>query len=72
MITLEITSWNKGLKVVSLIEAVKEFSTGSLISAKAEVERLLGGESVKLEFDSESKREQFKMIAQSLGANCSK
>jgi hypothetical protein len=53
MTTLTMTSWKKGLQTVSLIEAVKQHSTGSLIEAKAEVERLLAGEAVTLEFSSE-------------------
>lgn len=71
MTTLEVTAWEKGLQTVSLIEAVKEYSTGSLIRAKALVEKLLAGERVKLEFETEWKKEAFKTKAESLGAVCS-
>lgn len=67
MTTLEMTSWKKGLQTVSLIEAVKEFSTGSLVEAKALVEKLLAGEAVKLEFETESKRAKFQRRAESFG-----
>lgn len=68
MTTLDMVAWNKGLQAVSLIEAVKECSTGSLIRAKAEVERLLAGEVVVLHFESEGTKEEFKKRAEALGA----
>jgi len=68
MTKLTMTSWKKGLQTVSLIEAVKQYSTGSLIRAKAEVERLLAGESVSLEFSSESARDEFREKAEACGA----
>lgn len=40
MTKLVMISWKKGLRTVSLIDAVRGYSTGSLISARAEVERL--------------------------------
>jgi hypothetical protein len=62
-----MTSWKKGLQVISLTEAVKQYSTGSLIRAKAEVERLLAGELVTLEFESESAKNEFQGKAEELG-----
>lgn len=71
MTTLEMTSWKVGLQTVSLIKAVRQYSTGSLSRAKADVERLLTGETVSLQFDSESKKEQFRKEAEMLGVICS-
>jgi|EndMetStandDraft_4_1072995.scaffolds.fasta_scaffold295415_2 hypothetical protein len=68
MTTLTMISWKKGLKTVSLIEAVKQHSTGSLIRAKAEVERLLAGQPVTLEFASESAMNEFRRKAEEFGA----
>ena len=68
MTTLTMTSWKKGLQTVSLVEAVKQYSTGSLIRAKAEVERLLAGEAVTLQFASESASDEFRRKAEAFGA----
>lgn len=68
MTTLTMTSWKKGLQTVSLIEAVKLHSTGSLIRAKAEVELLLAGQSVTLEFASDAAKDEFRRKAEALGA----
>ena len=68
MTTLTMTAWKKGLQVISLTEAVKQYSTRSLIRAKAEVERLLAGEAVTLEFASESDKNEFRRRAEALGA----
>ncbi len=70
MMTLEITSWKKGLQTVSLIRAIKEYSTESLVRAKDEVERLLDGEAIRLEFQTAAARDEFKKKAESLGAIC--
>lgn len=53
MTTLHLTGWRSGLQTVSLTVAVKEYSTGSLVAAKREVERLLAGESIMLPFEAE-------------------
>ena len=68
MTTLTISTWKKGLLTVSLIEAVRECSTGSLRQAKVEVERLLAGEAVTLHFSSEAKRAEFRSRAEACGA----
>ena len=70
MTTLTMRSWKKGLQTVSLIEAVKEHSTGSLAQAKVEVERLLIGEAVTLEFLSETAKSEFKTKAETFGVIC--
>jgi len=70
MTTLTTRSWEKGLQTVSLIEAVKQHSTGSLAQAKVEVERLLVGEAVTLTFPSETAESEFKMKAETFGVIC--
>lgn len=67
MTKLVMISWKKGLRTVSLIDAVRGYSTGSLISARAEVERLLSGEAVTLEFASEGVRDEFRKKAEGYG-----
>jgi hypothetical protein len=67
-----MTGRKKGLETISLIQAVKEFSTNSsLADAKSDVERLIAGQTVKLKFENESKKEEFRMKAEGLGAICS-
>jgi hypothetical protein len=63
-------SWKKGLQTVSLIEAVRQHSTGSLAQAKVEVERLLVGEMVTLTFSSETAKSEFKTKAEAYGVIC--
>lgn len=67
MKTLELVGWKPGLQTVSLIEAVKIYSTGSLVKAKREVERLLAGETVLLNFESEEERTAFRAKAEGFG-----
>ena len=67
MIELTMISWQKGLKVFSLIDAIKTYSAGSLSAAKMEVEKFLSGQKIILKFDSEEKLEAFKKIATTLG-----
>ena len=64
---LVMISWKTGTQVVSLIEAVKEYSTGSLIKAKADVERLLSGHPVTLRFATETAMEEFRWKAEGFG-----
>lgn len=68
MTTLRMVSWKEGLQVVSLIKEVRDFSTGSLASAKQEVERLHGGQSVILHFSDGEKKKEFRKMAELLGA----
>jgi len=71
MTSITMTGWRRGLQTVSLTQLVRQYSTGSLIRAKAEVERLLDGESVTLKFASDEKKAEFKEKAEALGAICS-
>jgi len=64
---LELVSWKKGLETVYLIEAVRNYSTGSLTGAKEVVERFLGGECVKLTFRDRVQLEAFSTEAEKLG-----
>jgi hypothetical protein len=59
--------WKSGIQTVSLIDAVKQYSTGSLVLAKAEVERFLAGEVVILKFNSELEKARFRKEAEKLG-----
>jgi hypothetical protein len=68
MSALRMVSWKEGLQVVSLIKDVRDFSTGSLASAKEEVERLLDGQSVTLHFSDGDKKKEFRRRAELLGA----
>ncbi|GLR11373.1 hypothetical protein GCM10007907_01630 [Chitinimonas prasina] len=67
MTELTMLSWKHGLQTVSLIKAVKQYSTGSLVKAKGEIERLLAGEAVVLSFASEALRNEFQAKAESYG-----
>lgn len=67
MTILTMKSWRKDIQVVSLVKAVKDFSTGSLIQSKAAVERLLTGKPVTLTFSSEMAKDEFKRTAETLG-----
>jgi hypothetical protein len=67
MTHLVMMSWRKGLQTVSLIEAVKQYSTGSLARAKADVDRFLTGEPTTLEFPTEAARDEFKLKAEQYG-----
>jgi len=68
MRTLRLTGWKPGLRTVSLIEAVRHCSTGSLASAKQAVEELLAGEEVTLTFANDSVRSEFLRRAEACGA----
>ena len=68
MTTLRLVGWNKGIRSVSLVVAIKEHSTGSLSEAKRLVERLMAGDEVTLAFSDESTRHTFSVLAEELGA----
>lgn len=68
MSTIRLVGWTKGVKSVSLIEAVSTYSTGSLISAKKLVDSLLDGECVTLNFSDINQKDQFRVLAESYGA----
>ena len=67
MTFLDLTGWRPGLNTVALIEAIKLCRSRSLASAKRDVERLLDGETIRLEFDTEEEKEAFRMKAEGLG-----
>jgi hypothetical protein len=70
MKTLQLTGWNEGMMAVSLIRALKDHAHLPLPLAKSEVERLLDGHRVQLQFDSQEEREAFRSLALSIGAQC--
>jgi len=69
MIELRMIGWKKGLLTISLIQLTRKFSTTkSLVTAKADIEKLLDGEVVVLAFPDEEARNMFKKEAIALGA----
>jgi hypothetical protein len=68
MTTIRLTGWTKGLRTVSLVQAVKEYATGSLKDAKSAVDDLLEGRSVTLVIPDDARREEFRRLATELGA----
>jgi len=64
-----LTGWERGLKVVSLIEAIRKYSTTTALSeAKAFVESVLAGGEVTLHFHDDAARSLFYEEAHTLGA----
>ncbi|HKP76894.1 MAG TPA: hypothetical protein VJT67_15295 [Longimicrobiaceae bacterium] len=55
------------MRKVSLAEAIKLYSTGSLVSAKKAVDNLLAGSEVVLTFSDQEKLAKFQTLAESLG-----
>ncbi len=64
---LELVGWRPGLQTVSLTQALRDHGSMSLWQAKKEVERLLVGETVVVEFATEKSKEMFREIAERLG-----
>lgn len=62
-----MSSWRIGLQSVSLIDLIRQYSTGSLIQAKIKVDQLLDGKMVSLDFASEKLMAEFKIKAERLG-----
>ena len=67
MTTLHLVGWQKGLKTVSLIAAIRRSSGLSLFEAKRAVERLLDGERIELIFATEVAAKEFQREATGLG-----
>jgi hypothetical protein len=67
---LKLTGWEKGIQTVSLIAAIREHGDVSLSKAKKQVEDLLGGEMVEIEFADPERMESFRRVALNLGARC--
>jgi hypothetical protein len=65
---VKLIGWKPGLNAVALIDTVRSCVPKSLSSAKKDVERLLDGEIVVLEFDSDDSGTLFREKAQTLGA----
>jgi len=70
MTKLELIGWKQGIQTVSVIEAVQNYSTTSLVLAKHLVEQVLGGHTVELTFENETKMKEFKRIVEALGVIC--
>jgi len=70
MTKLELIGWKQGIQTVSVIEAVQNYSTTSLVRAKHLVEQVLGGHTVELTFENETKMKEFKRIVEALGVIC--
>lgn len=68
MTTIRLTGWTKGLRTVSLVQAVNEYATGSLATAKRAVDELLDGREVTPTIPDEARREEFCRVASELGA----
>ncbi len=69
MVVLELIGWRPDLLAVSLIVAISDYSPShSLVEAKKLVDDLLAGNVISLHFDSDKAREEFRLIAESLGA----
>lgn len=66
--TLRMVGWKTGLQTVSLIQLVKEESTGSLSTAKRLVQALLEGNAVDVSFGSQTGAKAFQERAEGLGA----
>ena len=68
MTAVRLTGWRKGLRTVSLVQAVNEYATGSLESAKRVVDELLDGRAVTLTIPDDVRGEEFRRVASELGA----
>ncbi len=68
MTTLTMVGWKKGLLTISLILAVRDYSSAdTLTDAKREVDRLLDGELVVLEFASDELSDEFRRLSEPMG-----
>jgi hypothetical protein len=68
MKTLQLVGWKTGLQSVSLVQAMKEYSTGSLVEAKRLLDELLDGREVILAFETDEQRAEFRRLAEKFGA----
>lgn|GEM_PF-3042355 len=59
--------YRRGALSVSLVRAIKEYSTGSLIEAKNVLDRVLDEEDVTLTFSSPERRSTFRGLAEKYG-----
>ena len=68
MARLALVGWQVGVQTIPLVLATRDACRLSLTSAKSAIDRLLAGEEVLLEFDSELESEEYRKIAEQLGA----
>jgi len=68
MIQAQIVEIKYGAKVVSLVAEVRKLAGVSLSEAKGMVERAIDGEAVTVEFENAKNLQEFKMLAEGLGA----
>ena len=68
MTTLQLVGWKPGLQTVSLVQLVKNESTGSLIAAKRLVDELFEGRTVEVRFKTVEQAKAFRERAEALGA----
>lgn len=68
MTTLTMVGWKTRLLTISLILAVRDYSSAStLTDAKREVERPLDGEQLVLDFASNELRDEFRRLSEPMG-----
>jgi len=70
MAEVRLVGWSKGLKVVSLIQAMIDQPGIRLPEAKSLVEELLAGRSIAVSFTDAAQADAFRELASRLGAQC--
>ncbi len=70
MTEVRIGGWRPGLLTVSLIQALREHAEIDLPDAKALVEELLAGRSIRVSFTDARQAGAFRALASHLGAQC--
>jgi hypothetical protein len=67
MTTLQMIGWKPGVQTVSLVQLIRDASTGSLTAAKQLVDDLLNGSPVEIQFSTPEQAQDFRERAESLG-----
>ena len=67
-----ITGWKVGVQSVSLILLLHKMCGISLIAGRDAVDRIVNGQSMSFDFESEEKANEFSSRATELGAICAK
>jgi hypothetical protein len=70
MTEVRLVGWRKGLRTVSLIQAMYHHAGIRLPEAKALVEDLLAGRPVAVSFTNAAHADAFRALASRLGAQC--
>ena len=65
--TTRLTGWTPGLKTVSLIEAIRNYSGKTLSESKKDVESLIQGIPISVEFPDKHNEIAFRDVATKLG-----